>query len=181
VTETPIILLGPLGVGKSTIAAKLSSALGLPRCCYDEIKSGYLEGAGFELRQAHRIRDTKGMYEMCMYTNQFAVEVLERVLGEHPGHVIDLGAGSYCFEEAWQVSRAKEMFRSIKNSILLMPSADLATCILTLPGVRERRYMNTYFIMHPLNLALARHTLYTSGKTPELTTTEAIELIHAGT
>lgn len=175
--ETTITLIGPLGVGKSTIADLLSSDLGLPRCCYDDLKLGYLADSGFELAEAHRIRDADGLYAMCMYTNRFGIDVLERVIREHPGHVIDFGAGSYCFELPEEIDRAEKAFDPIANAILLLPSEDLGTNVLSLPGVRERRYMNTYFIMHPMNEALSKHTVYTGGKTPKQSVAEIVDLL----
>ncbi len=167
-----MLLIGPLGVGKSTIAAKLANSLQKPRCCFDEVKFDYLSEAGFDLKTAHDIRDAKGIFAMWLYANRFSIEVLERVVAEHPGHIIDLGAGSHCFEEPEEIERAQAVFNSIETSILLMPSPDLATSIRALPGVQEQRYMNTFFIMHPLNEAFARQTVYTIGKTPDETATE---------
>jgi shikimate kinase len=166
-----------MGAGKSTIASLLSETLRLPRCCYDELKLDYLAQVGFDLSEAQRLRDIEGVYEMCMYTNQFGISVLERLLEENPGHIIDLGAGSYCFENESQVARARRAFRPIHFSVLLKPSPDLAECIANLPGVRERRYMNTYFIMHPLNETLSTHTVYTLGKTPEETAGEVAAIV----
>ncbi len=175
--DNTLVLMGPLGVGKSTLAALLSPVLGIPCCAYDDLKVEYLEEAGFDLEEAHRIRDTDGMHAMCMYTNRFGNDVLDRILSEHAGHIIDLGAGCYCFEEADQIARAEKTFAPIANAILLMPSNDLGVSIKSLPGVREKRYMNTYFIMHPLNETLSKHTVYTSGRTPEQSAAEIVQLI----
>jgi adenylate kinase family enzyme len=74
--KATITLIGPLGVGKSTLAALLSAKLGLPRCCYDDLKFEYLNDAGFDLSEAHEIRDAHGLHAMCMYTIRFGIDVL---------------------------------------------------------------------------------------------------------
>jgi hypothetical protein len=99
------------------------------------------------------------------------------VIAEHPGYVIDFGAGSYCFEIAEEIESAEKVFAPIANAVLLQPSADLGTSILSLPGVRQRRYMNTYFIMHPMNQALSKHTIFTVGKSPEESADDVIRLV----
>ncbi|XOV83318.1 MAG: hypothetical protein ACFHXK_21010 [bacterium] len=175
--RSTITLIGPLGVGKSTLAQLLSQKLALPRCCYDDLKLAYLEDAGFKLSEAHRIRDADCIHAMCMYTNQFGIDVLERVINEHVGYVIDFGAGSYCFENPAEIARASKSFAPISNAFLLLPSDNLRENILPLPGVREKRYMNTYFIMHPMNETLSKTTVYTAEKTPEESATEIIGLL----
>lgn len=175
-----IVLIGPLGVGKSTIAELVSTSREQPRCCFDELKLDYLTAAGFELEQAHAIRDSKGVYEMWLYSNDFRIVALERLFDEYPNHIIDLGAGDHCFEQPDQVKRAQHLFNQIGNSILLMPSKDLATSIRLLPGVKEQRYMNTFFIMHELNSTFAKHTLYTQHKSANQTAEELGFLLQAG-
>ena len=169
---TPIVLIRPLGVGKSTAAEILAPRLGLERCCYDEIKVEYLQQAGLDLEEARRIRDEQGVFEMFQYTNQFEVEALGKVFRDHDSKVIDLGAGAHCFEEEAQKSAVAEIFSKHKHTILLMPSPELERSILALPGAKQRRYLNTHFIMHSSNEELSTATVYTEQKTPEQTADE---------
>ena len=57
-----IILMGPIGVGKSTQAELLSQELGQRRCSYDEVKADYRNKIGYSVETAHAINDKHGLY-----------------------------------------------------------------------------------------------------------------------
>ncbi len=172
-----IILMGPVGVGKSTQAELLSKELGRPRCSYDEVKAGYLKELGFNRKSALAIEEEQGEYAMFCHMNDFRYQVLRKVIDEHPGHIIDLGGGIHCYNESHQVDSTKELFDPIDEIFYLLPSDDLATNINTLPGFKEGYAINTYIMMHPTNALFVKKMIYTLGKTPEEITREIITQI----
>ncbi|WP_455204094.1 hypothetical protein [Kaarinaea lacus] len=171
-----IILMGPIGAGKSTQAKLLSQALGQPRCCYDEVKGGYRTQVGFCHKTAQAIEKEQGFYAMISYMNEFKSQMLAPLIEDHPGHIIDLGGGAQCFDEPHQIERAMQAFTAVSEIFLLLPSKDLATNINTLPGLKEDYPINAYLIMHPTNQLFAKKTVYTLGKMPEDTMQEIIAL-----
>ena len=173
------ILTGPIGVGKSTQANLLSSELGMPVCVYDEVKDNYRYKIGLDREKAHAINAKDGVYAMLCYMNEFKAKILLPIIEDHPGHIIDLGAGAHSFDEPEQVLLAQQAFKNIKNIILLLPSSDLATNINSLPGIKEGWVVNTFLMMHPTNELLANKTIYTKNKTPEETMVEIKEFISA--
>ena len=172
-----IILMGPIGAGKSTLAELLAKELGQPRCCYDDVKSSYRRKIGFDPEMAQSINDQQGLYAMLSYMNEFKSQILEPIINDHPGHVIDLGGGAQCFDEPHQIERARKAFASIAEIFLLLPSKDLATNIASLPGLKENQPINAYLIMHPTNQLFAKKTVYTFGKKPEETMRDIISLL----
>jgi shikimate kinase len=180
-TMETIVLMGPIGVGKSTQARLLSEALGQPRCAYDEVKACYRNKIGYEQKTAQSIHDAQGLYAMFAYMNEFKSQILGPIIEDHPGHIIDLGGGAQCFDEPHQVARARQVFDSIAEIFLLLPSPDLATNIASLPGMREDYPINAYLIMHPTNQLFAKKTVYTLGKTPAETMREIIDRVGKAT
>ncbi len=172
-----IILIGPIGAGKSTQAKLLSKKLGQPRCCYDDVKTHYRNKVGLNRELAHSINDEHGEYAMIAYMNHYKSQVLGLIINDHPGHIIDLGGGAQCFDKPQQVELARQAFDPISEIFLLLPSEDLATNITSLPGLKEDFPINTYLIMHPTNELFAKKIVYTLGKTPEQTMHEIMGLI----
>jgi shikimate kinase len=167
--------MGPIGVGKSTQAKLLSQALGQPRCSYDKVKYEYRKQVGFDQKTAQSIHDEQGFYAMIAYMNEFKSQILNPIIEDHPGNIIDLGGGAQCFDEPHQIERAQKAFEPIENVFLLMPSQDLATNITSLPGLKENYPINAYLITHHTNELFAKKTVYTLGKSPEETTNEIID------
>jgi len=162
-----IILTGPIGVGKSTQAKLLSKKLGKPVCVYDEVKDNYRYKIGLSREKALAINSEHGVYAMLQYMNEFKSKILEPIINDHPGHIIDLGAGAHSFDEPHQLERASQAFSSAKDILLLMPSTDLETNIRSLPGLKENYEVNTFLMMHHTNKLFATKTIYTLNKTPD--------------
>jgi adenylate kinase family enzyme len=53
---TTIILIGPIGVGKTTQAQLLSKELNAPVCTYDQVKYKYRKNIGFDQKIAASIQ-----------------------------------------------------------------------------------------------------------------------------
>ena len=89
-----IILTGPIGVGKSTQGKLLSNELGMPLCVYDEVKDKYRYKIGLSREKALSIDEEQGVYAMLRYMNGFKSKILQPIVDDHRGHIIDLGAGA---------------------------------------------------------------------------------------
>jgi len=162
-----IVLTGPIGVGKSTLAGLLGADLSLPVCTYDEIKNKYRYKIGLSREKALEINKNEGAYAMIQYMNEYKSQILEPIIRDHPNHIIDLGAGAHSFDEPHQIERAVNAFSIVDEVVLLMPSKDLEINITSLPGFKENWEVNTYLIMHPTNNMFATKTIYTHEKSPE--------------
>ena len=162
-----IILTGPIGVGKSTQAKLLGDKLGMPVCVYDEVKDNYRYKMGLNKEKALAIDAEEGLYAFLQYMNEFKSLILEPIIKDHPGHILDLGGGAHSFDEPHQVERARRAFEGARDIFLLLPSSDLETNIKSLPGIKENFVVNTFLMMHPTNALFATKTIYTINKTQD--------------
>lgn len=169
-----IILMGPIGAGKTTQAQLLSIELNVPVCTYDKVKHDYRTKIGFDSKLASEIHDSKGLYAMLCYMNEFKAKTLPTIIEDYSGYIIDLGGGAQCFDEPHQVEIVKKAFEKIENVILLMPSSSVSESQAYLAHVREKFPINDYLIEHDTNNILAKKVVYTLGKTPEETSAEII-------
>jgi len=178
---TPIILIGPPGVGKSTVARLLAAHLDLPHWPLDVLRWEYYAEIGYDGDLARDIGEHLGFEGVYRYWKPFEAHAVERVLSDHPSGVIDFGAGHSVYESAALFARVQRALASHENVFLLLPSPDPDESVRilaqaprsTIGGIDANRYL----IDHPSNYKLARTTAYTEGKTPEETRDEILALI----
>jgi hypothetical protein len=78
-----IIVIGPIGAGKSTQARLLSERLGLPRCSMDDVRWSYYKEIGYDEALAKQISAKDGFLGLYRYWKPFEAHAVERLLAEH--------------------------------------------------------------------------------------------------
>jgi hypothetical protein len=176
-----IILIGPIGAGKSSVAELLSSRLSLPQQSMDERRWDYYQEIGYDEELAKHKRATNGFWEVYQYWKPFEAYAVERLLAEHHNCTIDFGAGHSVYEDVALFERVERMLAPYPNVLLLLPSPDLDESIRILD--RRNDYVpdgsfniNEHFVRHPSNYKLAKFTIYTKGKTVAETGNEILSL-----
>ena len=176
-----IVLIGPVRAGKSTVGRLLAEQLDVPQISMDALCWDYYREIGFYEPNA----DVHGPDGMI--ASRFHLYALERLLADHHECVIDLGAGHSVHRESADLLRLQQLLAAYPNVFLLLPSPDLETCaeILAernannpwLQGFVQKNGWNPneFFLRHPSNVSVARHILYTEGKSPEQTCDEIVQ------
>lgn len=179
--DSTIILIGPLGVGKTTVGHLLAEKLELPLCSVDNVRWVYYEAAGYDKSLASKIAASdQGIRGVLSYSEPFEAQMIEKVLADYQHSVIDFGASNSVYEDKGLLTRVDNALTPYPNVILLLPSPDMdesntilkdrLTRMLIEAGkefTEELFDLNKYFIRHPSNHQLAKQVVYTKDKTPE--------------
>jgi len=178
-----IILIGPIRAGKSTVGALLSQQLGVPQVSMDKLCRSYYE----ELRPQGA--DTVSTGPDGLIASSLTLHALERLLQAHQGCVIDMGGGHSYFPEDASLERAKTLLASHPNVVLLLPLPDLQESAKILakrnannPWVQQFIKENgvdpnEQFLNDESNFVLAKHIIYTNGKSPLETCNDVLDRI----
>jgi shikimate kinase len=182
--SSEIILIGPIGTGKSTIGSLLAIELCLPQCSMDEYRWGYYKEIGYDEELAKHKRETEGFWGIYQYWKPFEAYAVERLLLEHKNCVIDFGAGHSVYEDASLFQKVRQVLTPYSNIVLLLPSSDLDESVQILNERNEyvpdgSLNINEHFVRHPSNYELAKFTVYTKEKTPAETCNEILQLVGA--
>lgn len=171
IKDNTIILIGPMGTGKSTIAKLLA----------DKIQSGERLAV-----------DSRGQFEELYKKEKsfrnfknFEFTLIGTILSSlKTPCVIDFGAGHSVYEDSILRAKMQEICSQFKNIILLLPSKDNETSRRILlkrrnfkPGSHKDKD-NWHFITAPNNYELATDIIYEEGKSPEEILEEILEHIN---
>ena len=179
-----IILIGPIGTGKSTLGELLSARLGLPQCSMDDYRWDYYKEIGYDEVIAQQKREQGGWY-LYRYWKPFEAYAVGKLLSECDNCVIDLGAGHSVYEEAALFKKVQQALAPYPNVVLVLPSSDPDESIRILKernsDLSESTHaINELFIQHPSNAQLAKLTIYTEGKTPTESCQEILDKVKLG-
>jgi len=174
-----IILIGPIGAGKSTIGTLIARKLRVPSVSLDTVRFKYYRQIGYDQPMAEAIELEQGFLGLYRYWKPFEAYAVERVLAEFNHCVIDFGAGHSVYEDNALFDRVQRALHSYANVVLLLPSPDLDESVQILKQRRGECLsqgvdFHEHFVKHASNHALAKHVVYTKDKTPRATCAEIL-------
>lgn len=169
-TAALVILIGPIGTGKSTLGKLLAERLGRPQLALDEIRWTYYKEIGFDEAVQREIGEREGFAGVYRYWKRFEAHAVARALQDHQHCVLDFGGGHSVYEDATMFAQVEPLLAAQPNVVLILPSPDLDESVAILKerntpkieGVPVTRYLVT----HSAFRALATQIIYTQDKTP---------------
>ncbi len=185
-----IILIGPMSVGKSTLAKKLAKQLDVPRIELDEVRQRFYTEIGYDEQFASEIVGKEGMMGLINYWKPFQVHAVERALKEYKNCVMDFGAGHSVYEDQEMFQRVDQALKPHNYVIHILPSPDIDRSV----EIVNQRFsemlinevgkidpellaLNEHFVRHPSNGLLAKKTVYTEGRSIKATCQEIVDWI----
>lgn len=181
-----IILIGPIGAGKSTIGEMLAKQLKLPQCSMDERRWAYYEEIGYDKKLAEQKRKEGGFSGIYKYWKPFEAYAVERLLSDCQSNsqqcIIDFGAGHSVYEEGALFYQVERVLQPYPNVVLVLPSPDLDESISILNARNEyiadgKPNVNEHFVRNSSNKRLAKFMIYTKGKTPKQSCDEILQQV----
>jgi shikimate kinase len=173
--DSPIILIGPMAVGKTSVALSLSEKLGRPNVPMDRIRWYYYLKAGYSIAREKELNHN--FLELQTYWKTFNVETIAAGLRDFSDCIMDFGGGHSYYPDPERLALMEKTLEPYPHIFLLLPSEDrdesLRVCVQRL----KERYGDKFdeadleatrnYIWHESNARLAKTTIYTAEKTVE--------------
>lgn len=179
----PIIFIGPIGAGKSTISKIVAEDLSLPAFSLDE-EEHLVASTGYDVERYKRMQEENGLLEAYEYRRSFYDRLVPLFLAKHETGVLDLGGGHPIVPDPIKQQAIKDALAPYEHIFLLMPTPDANASINILrtrnklsedePDFNELYFKNgnrTFW-------DIAKFPIYTEGKTPEQTREEVMRLLN---
>jgi len=171
-----IVMIGPMGVGKTTVSKRLSEKLNIKHIHFDEIRYEYYKEIGYCKETSQKLRSEKGFFRGDYhYLKPFAFYAVKKILNTFSNCVFDFGAYCSVYEDEVMFSEIREVLSDFKNVILLLPSENREESIEILTKIYKPEAENdpdsVDFITHTIeqrsNYDLAKHIVYVKDKSPD--------------
>jgi broad-specificity NMP kinase len=182
-----VILIGPMGVGKSTIGTLLSEKLQVQAIGLDDIRWYYYYKQGYNAAYAKSLRQQKGFRKgLYPYWKPFEADSVAAMLADFRECVFHLGAGQSVYEDPVLFAKVQQALQDCAHVVLLIPARDHSESLDYLvnrfkergrPPDAEMVELLQHFIEHPSNWTLAKHIVFVKDKSPESICEEILAII----
>ena len=172
-----IIIIGPIGVGKSTVAPEVARRTGKKHIDMDALREQIYVLTDFSEELAEKAYDKGGIIGWHDYQKPFELFAVKTLLEQHSNAVIEFGGGQSVYTDATQADTFLSLIKDEPFVILMLPCEDLTRSTKIL-GDRarniEEKILNDIFITAETNKNAAKYVVYTDGKTPRETINEIV-------
>jgi shikimate kinase len=178
-TMEPIILIGPIGAGKTTVGKLLAQKLSLPFYSLDEEAPRYTVPLGYSDDHYDLLKKQKGPFAAYDYAREFFDEAVLQFLAAHDQGIFDFGGGHPVVPDIKKQERIVNALKPYSHIFFLMPTSDIEE---SLSILRKRNELsedeadfNTLYFKDKTYWEIAKFIIYTEGKSPEQTCEEILE------
>ncbi|MBZ0280898.1 MAG: hypothetical protein K8L97_09160 [Anaerolineae bacterium] len=179
-----IVLVGPPGVPLMAIGEQTAKLLGLPLHSPDGFTDAEWEQFGYNSTADIKAWAEGGAYASYRLHMPLRVHVVGIMLNRAERSLIVLPSNYVVQEEADLLHETKALLDNITHVILLTPSPDVNENALLLDAdlvnFPDWSEVNAYWVNNPSNERLAKHIVYTKGKTEEQMRDEILALRQDG-
>jgi len=183
--DSPIILIGPMAVGKTSVALELSRQLDCPNVPIDRIRWYYYLQQDYRI--AREVQLDHDFLQLQAYWKNFDVETIRRALEDFSNCVMDFGAGHSYYPDPAQLSAVEQIMAPFPFIFLLLPSEEKEVSLRVCVQRLKQRYGDKFHepdheacrlhIWHESNHRLAKQTIYSDGKTVEAVAQEILQAV----
>ncbi|MFB9676839.1 shikimate kinase [Streptosporangium vulgare] len=173
-----MVLIGPAAAGKSTLGDGLASAAEKNFVDVDALGETYYAEVGWSMDKLRDRIQAVGRVTAEQEWEPARAHAVERIVADHPGTIISLGAGHSHYTQSELFQRVQTALCPVNHVVLVLPSPDLERSVQVL---RQRSLATKgtnwisrdgYDFLHQWvhntgNHALATTVLYTEGEEPE--------------
>ncbi len=189
--KLPIVIIGPMCVGKTTVSKLVSRKLSIPYCSLDSVRWYYYLKSGMDILEDD-INKEKSFEELLRSRSEYDTTVVERVFSDFKNYVLDFGISHAFQENAHNKDKLSAIVQKNRNSFLLIPSTDVEVSASILnerlkefrnsPDIEDIMQFNIKTIETFLETYTNSKVLFTKDKTPKQVSQELIDsLFYKGT
>ena len=178
--NSEIILIGPIGSGKTTVAELIYERTMLPHRSMDMLRWKYFEEIGYDRYIANEKFHKEGFWGLYRYWKPFEAHAVKRLLEDFKECVFDFGGSQTVYEDDELFGQVRGLLEPYPHVVLLMPTPDKDESIKILHArnayaTEDQWAVNEFLVRHHSNYDLAKHIIYTDGKTPKDTSAEVLQ------
>ncbi|WP_171905265.1 shikimate kinase [Cellulosimicrobium cellulans] len=171
-----IVLIGPPAAGKSTLGELVAARLGVPFVDVDEVGDRYYAEVGWSVARLVERVGAVGRVAAEREWEPARAHAVRRVVADHPGAVVALGAGHTAFTDTEHLGTVRAALADVPHVVLVLPSvgrdaalAELRRRSLASKGtdwVRDGHDLLAGWVDDAGTRSLATSTFVTGGEPP---------------
>ena len=175
-----IVLIGPIGVGKTTLAEMISAQLGIPHLNFDLLDEER-EPLGFRGDDEFHARE-KGRLQQMRYLARFTVPLVKRLAKRHPAAVLDCGGTEFVGITTGERASLQANVRRLRLKYIaaILPFRSIPKSRAFMAGRRTLNEFDELLLSNPSYALLANRVFYTRGRPLEMVAEEIIAWVRSG-